>query len=263
MTVNSYLDRLASRLVLSDAEEESIKTSTNSIGSRLDSYFGGLIADHFKFGSYTRRTILPRLADEESDIDYMVVFCDGSYRPQTYLDRLKTFAERYYTKSEIHQSSPTIVLELQHIKFELVPAHCGYSGGEYYIPDGKGGWMSTYPRQFDSLLRKVNQEHNYQIKPAIRLIKHWNINKNKRALSSYQIEQKITEALRYSTPPYGRLVDYVGYAQTLMRELAFFDNFTLQRVDHAIEYLKIALKYESIGLPDRALSVIQKVFPYV
>src|SRR5260370_9100413 len=49
------------------------------------------IAQHFRFGSSTRGTILPRSMDEQSDIDYMVVFSDGSATPQTYLNRLKSF----------------------------------------------------------------------------------------------------------------------------------------------------------------------------
>jgi hypothetical protein len=60
--------------------------------------------------------------DEKSDIDYMVVFSDRDYQPQTYLDRLRRFTEYYYQKSEIKQSHPTIQLELNHIRFELVPA---------------------------------------------------------------------------------------------------------------------------------------------
>ena len=60
---------------------------------RLESYFGANIEEKFKFGSYTRVTILPRKADEESDVDYMVVFDNSNnYTPQTFLDRLKRFA---------------------------------------------------------------------------------------------------------------------------------------------------------------------------
>jgi len=54
----------------------------------------------------------------------MVIFniYDGQGKPQTYLDRLRELAEVKYSTSEISQSNPTIVLALNHIKFELVPA---------------------------------------------------------------------------------------------------------------------------------------------
>ena len=90
MSVNTYLSDSASNLVLSTKEKESITTSINTLEIRLESYFGANIEEKFKFGSYTRVTILPRKADEESDVDYMVVFDNSNnYTPQTFLDRLK------------------------------------------------------------------------------------------------------------------------------------------------------------------------------
>lgn len=59
--------------------------------------------------------------DERSDVDEMVVFSDGSVTPQTYLSRLKAFVERCYGSSEIDQSSPRSVLELNDITFDVVP----------------------------------------------------------------------------------------------------------------------------------------------
>lgn len=59
----------------------------------------------------TRNTILPRYMDSHSDVDYMVVFKDSGFRPQTYLERLRRFVERNYTRSQIKQSHPTIQLE--------------------------------------------------------------------------------------------------------------------------------------------------------
>jgi len=124
MSVNSYLTSLASDLVLSSDEKSNILVSNITLKTRLKSYFGSQITNHFQFGSNTRGTILPRKADCNSDIDYMVVFdtSDGKKKPQTYLNRLKNFAESKYSRSEIHQSHPTMVLSLNHIKFELVPA---------------------------------------------------------------------------------------------------------------------------------------------
>jgi len=82
MSVNTYLSDSASDLVLSTKEKESITTSINTLETRLDSYFGANIEEKFKFGSYTRVTILPRKVDEESDVDYMVVFDNSNnYTP--------------------------------------------------------------------------------------------------------------------------------------------------------------------------------------
>lgn len=160
MSVLSFLTDTASSAVLSTTEQSSITTSITTLQSRMALHFdSGVIAQHFRFGSSTRGTILPRSMDEQSDIDYMVVFSDGSATPQTYLNRLKTFVEKRYGSSEIYQSSPTIVLELNHIKFDLVPATKTWLG-ELQIPNGSGGWMTTNPNDFNATLEAKNKDNN-------------------------------------------------------------------------------------------------------
>jgi hypothetical protein len=193
MSVLSFLTSTASNAVLSVTETSSINTSINTLNSRLTSYFQDqsiTLRDKFKFGSSTRDTILPRHMDEHSDIDYMIVF-DSGYQPQTYLDRLSRFANFWYSSSEIYQSSPTIVLNLNHIKFELVPAIRTYSWStnDYQIPNGSN-WMNTNPNDFNQQLITKNQAHSYLIKPTIRLVKYWNA-KSGYPFQSYLLEKWI------------------------------------------------------------------------
>lgn len=173
MTVISYLDSRASSAVLSVDEQASINTSIATIKTRLNSYFGSALSGHLRFGSSTRGTILPRKMDQHSDIDYMVVFAEGGAVPQTYLDRLRRFAEHHYTTSDIKQSSPSLVLQLNHIKFDLVPALKSW-GTTYQIPNGPSAWQNTNPIDFNGQLDRLNQDEMYKIKPMIRLLKYWN-----------------------------------------------------------------------------------------
>ena len=174
MSVLSFLTDTASNAVLSSSEQSSITTSITTLQSRMALHFdSGVIKQHFRFGSSTRGTILPRSMDEHSDIDYMIVFSDNTATPQTYLNRLKAFVEKRYGSSEIYQSSPTIVLELNHIRFDLVPATTTWAG-ELQIPNSSGGWMTTNPNDFNSTLDAKNKEHKSLIKPTIRLFKYWN-----------------------------------------------------------------------------------------
>lgn len=175
MSVLSFLTDTASNAVLSSNEQSSITTSVTTLQSRVGLHFdSGVIKQHFRFGSSTRGTILPRSMDEHSDIDYMIVFSENNATPQTYLNRLKAFVDKYYSSSEIRQSSPTIVLELNHIKFDLVPATTTYWLEAIQIPDKSGGWMSTNPNDFNATLEAKNKEHKSLIKPTIRLFKYWN-----------------------------------------------------------------------------------------
>lgn len=175
MTVLTYLNSKASDAVLSGFEKTSIDTSIATLQFRLNSYFNNTEAtNHFRFGSSTRGTILPRSMDEQSDIDYMIVFSNSStlYTPQTYIEKLKRFASSKYGTSEIYQSYPTIVLELNHIKFDLVPA-IKHLYSDLQIPDG-AGWIATNPNDINSILEDKNRSHYSLIKPTIRLFKYWN-----------------------------------------------------------------------------------------
>jgi len=136
---------------------------------------------------------LPRQADNNSDIDYMVVFDISVYearKPQTYLDRLRRFTETKYSSSEVFQSRPTIVLSLKHIKFELVPAIYNYG---YQIPSPASSWvewMNTDPMGANKSIQDKNKAENYLIKPLVRLVKYWNACHGY-PFSSFLIEQYI------------------------------------------------------------------------
>lgn len=254
MSVNTYMSDLASTLVLSESEKGSINTSLDTIKSRLTSYFSD-ITEKKTFGSFPRVTILPRKADSNSDIDLMVVFSNpNAYLPQSFLNRLKTFAEYYYHSSEIYQSSPTIVLELNHIKFELVPAYREY--GSYYIPQGSSVWQYTDPDGFSASLLECNKNNNYRIKPIIRLLKHWNIEKNSRNMASFELEKKIAEEMKYS---YFSCTSYTDYAQKAFETIKYCTSYS--RVDTALGYIRKALEYENNSMPNSALLEIKKVFP--
>lgn len=191
LSVLSYLERRASDAVLSGSEKDSINKSVATLQARLDLHFGSDLKNHFRFGSSTRGTILPRSMDERSDIDYMIVFRDGNSAPQTYLNRLRRFVEKYYSASEIYQSSPTIVLELNHIKFDLVPAIEDFLDN-LQIPNGSGGWMSTDPKGFNKKLEDKNKNNYNLIKPTIRLAKYWNVN-NGYLYESFSFEKWIVD----------------------------------------------------------------------
>ncbi len=193
MSVQNHLSTTASNLVLTSNENSSISTSVSTLQKRLGEHFGSNMIEHFMFGSNTRNTILPRKVDSYSDVDYMIVFDNSdNKKPQAYLDRLKKFAETKYSTSEIVQSYPTIVLNLNHIKFELVPASKAYYGG-YYIPKkGYSGdeWIYTDPTDLNQKLTDKNKSHDFQIKPLVRLIKYWNA-QNDYVYDSFKLEEYV------------------------------------------------------------------------
>ena len=256
MSVITYLQSRASAAVLSGDEEKSINTSISTIKTRLTSHFGAGLSEQFRFGSSTRGTILPRSMDEHSDIDYMVVFSDNSHVPQTYLDRLKKFAETYYASSDIKQSSPSVVLQLNHIKFDLVPAlKQQYSG--YKIPNGPSAWQDTNPNDFNATLTAKNTAELSMIKPTIRLVKYWNAY-NGYIFDSYSLEKYIVGLSFYGV---NNLREYVF---TVLDNLSLSYDQPQWRKDKLVRAKEIVAKVRQLerdNMPATAEAEIKKLIP--
>lgn len=261
MSVQSHLDARASSAVLSDEEKKSIDTSIETLQARLSSHFGGGLRTHFRFGSSTRGTILPRVMDVNSDIDYMVVFKDEEAKPQTYVSRLRRFAQKYYHSSEIAQSYPTVVLKLNHIKFDLVPAIKSYlENKEYRIPAPASSyedWMWTAPNAFNATLISANVACNYKLKPTIRLLKYWN------ALSGYVFESYGFE--KWTAERYFWLCSTVRDCFFQCVEKLSLDwgaaQWRKDKVERAKRIVEKTKEYEDSGLPVSAEAEIKKLVP--
>lgn len=212
MSVNSHLANTASQIIITDSERTAIDGNINALSSKLTAHFNqGQIKQRLVFGSYTRKTLMPRKADDHSDVDYMVVFDTSSYtyNPATYLKWLRDFATAKYATSEIYPSHPTVVLELSRIKIELVPAIKSTYGDDYQIPAPSSSysqWLTTHPNAFNSQVSSKNTAEKSLIRPIIRLMKYWNA-KNGYPYSSYGLEQLIVNQFYYSC---NNLWDYIS-----------------------------------------------------
>ncbi|HHP0356361.1 TPA: SMODS domain-containing nucleotidyltransferase [Campylobacter lari subsp. concheus] len=201
MSVNSYLNNLAEEAIVRDNEKTKIQTSIKAIKERLEIYFGSELESVFLFGSYKRNTIISRKFDDNSDVDIMVVFKTNGYqlyKPETYIKKLKDFMKLRYFQSEIYKDYPTAVLELNHIKFELVPAINHYLNG-YQIPckDKYYDWMSTNPNDLDGALC-----NNDTLRKLVRIAKIWNARQGY-IYKSYELEKWIVNNYFY-----GNLSEY-------------------------------------------------------
>lgn len=263
MSINSYLTDLSSDLVLSSNEKSSIGTSIDTLSRRLDLYFNnGELHNHFQFGSSTRGTILPRKADSGSDIDYMLVFKNpNNYKPDTLLGYLRNFMKAYYKTSEIYKDSPTMVLELNHIKFELVPATKDYFGN-LSIPSKSNtltDWMSTDPTGFNKKLTDANTRNNSRLKPVIRLIKYWNKNKLNGQFYSYSLEEWIVSNYGYSSRE--SIKQYV-FEIIENKSSSWGDSETFKRnLNSSKEIIKRSKELEASGYSQLAIQEIKKLFP--
>lgn len=256
MSVLSHLQSRASSGVLSGPEKTSIDTSIATLNSRIGSYFGSNLVSQFRFGSSTRGTILPRSMDVQSDIDYMIVLKEDGSVPQTYLDRIKRFAEKYYSRSEIKQSSPSIVLELNHIKFDLVPATEAWWSG-YKIPNGVGSWQDTNPNDFNKVLEEKNKDNANLIKPTIRLAKYWNA-KNGYVFDSFSFEKWIIDQSFWLS---SNLKDYLFDVFDKLPVSYDMVQWRRDKVNRAKQVANNVRDYEKNGYPATAEEEVKKLIP--
>jgi len=172
-------------------ERARIKSSLEQLEKVLKNKLG--IRTIIRFGSFTRNTILPRRYDKNSDIDLLLIF-DGNYTPETYRNRIIKVLNIAYPNSLSKKDFPAVKLELNHIKFDIVPSivETNFLGTmKYYIPDKNNYWMITYPNDINQDLSDKNQSYGDNIiRQVIRLCKHWNANAGY-PLSSYLMEKKI------------------------------------------------------------------------
>ncbi len=202
--LNPLLESFAqNELVISwnDPERARILTSLSTLRSRAKSYFSDDFVRIETFGSWNRNTILPRRYDPSSDVDVMVIFQRDKYKygaSESARKRIRDFANRCYSTSEVHLDTPCVKLELGHIKFDLVPAIQQEWLPGYMIPDGNNQWMSTDPDQLEDKLTAVNKQvGNNHVRKILRLCKYWNKAKEGSALSSYFLESAVLSILPY------------------------------------------------------------------
>ncbi|MNS21734.1 hypothetical protein D3C72_535030 [compost metagenome] len=110
-----------------------------------------------------------------------------------------------YSKAEIKRSGEAVVLNLSSYEwaFDVVPAAPinDHEGGTayYLIPNGVGNWKRTDPRIDARHITAVNQAHNGQFLPLIRLIKQWRRTFDCPSISSYYLETLAWMAFKDST----------------------------------------------------------------
>lgn len=261
MSANGYLTRLAESAFTRQLARTNIERSLENLRTNIGNYFNsGSIKSHFAFGSYTRGTMLPRSMDEQSDIDYMLVFGDSDAKPQAYLDRLRRFVEAHYPRSEIAQSTPTIVLSLNHIKFELVPAIDSYWSG-LQIPTRSNSWMFTEPNAFNQRLTDKNKGNENLIKPLVRVLKYWNA-RNNYPFESYGLEQSIVEHTPLAVIIFGgklwdRFASYVEDMDTSWGD----PDYKKRAVERAKNLVSEIKAHESRGDEYQAQQKLERLLP--
>ncbi len=215
MDINSYYLELAKALKFSPDKRERIDVSIDYFRQKIWGQFQDRLLEVVVFGSYSRDTIICK--DDEEDVDIVVIYKTREAQPDTYLKQIKTFCEETYSRSKIYQDHPTIVIDMEHIKFEIVPS-IYVSPGAVKIPAPKSKelkWVNTNPKDLIVKVQTKDKNNKNLILPVIRILKYWNT-LNGRAFTSFQIERAIIDKTYTCTT----IREYVTSAISAIEEIA-------------------------------------------
>src|SRR5207302_9018805 len=87
---------------------------------------------------------------------------------------LRDWLNARYATTTVSSRKIAIRLDFKTFATEVTPG-CKRRGGGYYIPDGKGGWLSTNPPFHTRLMKEADAQHQGKLKPLVRLMKIWNM----------------------------------------------------------------------------------------
>lgn len=268
MSLNGHLNQIASAAIVRDDERKAIKRSVNAIQQRISSHFGEDIERQQVFGSFERKTMLPRSMDQNSDVDLMIVFKNDGKKSQTYIERLVRFANQSYARSEIARSHPTAALNLSHIRFELVPAIKDW--WELKIPAPRQDWQEwqeTNPVTFSNELSDKNKNNENKIRPLVRVMKYWNA-LNGYPYASYELEQRIVKPgyISYMASWLGQEWNLYRYFYEFVSSLtsdflwdsSSFKSIAVSRLQNAVGNIE---QYEKCGDGLNAENCLRRILP--
>jgi hypothetical protein len=207
ITVSEAFLKFRSRLELTGKEQRDASNRQLEIRELMAESLG--CEEDFLSGSYARYTKTKPLKDV--DIFYVLHEDErATYRTNQHPTKVLTEVERIlvskYGRSQVKVQRRSVSVkfpvsgdEERVISFDVVPAFA--KGDNYEIPDTStvNGWTETNPRTHAEEATKANEMFGGQWKGMVRMLKRWNLEKDKPIKPSFLIEVMAMKILR---PPF-------------------------------------------------------------
>lgn len=190
-TMKAHFDKMRENLELSTKFQDEVSTRHKAIRSAIAN-ISSSIQDTKLIGSLQRKTRIQPLDDDEFDIDILVVmgsfYCwtppgagVSAHAAQTELLSTLHDSDRY-SQFEPRSDAPTVTLQFERLKVELVPAYRDQIGvtssGKSTLPLGRGYWVPTSNgweiADYDldaSEISRLNAACGMRLVPTIKMLK--------------------------------------------------------------------------------------------
>ena len=183
-TAAQYLAEVTAKYTPSSSQFDGAKGHKGSIQTRLEQTFG--LHEMFETGSLRHGTGVWIF----SDADYMASL--KGIKPSsewTTLNKVKEDLQARFPGTTIVVRRPAVVCKFSDGDVEVTPAYrnltsSGMQDG-YWIPDPRGGWMKTHPKDHNAYVNNANQKHNGAAKKLARQVKTWKYKRSVPVSSCY------------------------------------------------------------------------------
>jgi predicted nucleotidyltransferase len=191
-------DNFRKKIELTDNQRDKIKTSHKHLREKILQPLD-YISHTFLTGSYKKKTLI----NPANDIDVFVVlngYSKYDITPNAILNKLKKDLKIRYPNTTIKQDKPCIVIDFNHVTFELTPAievNNFYEHNSFYIPEmsKNNTWqLVDNPRILEELLTTSNQNLKNRLNPLIKMMKKSKINNNIKT-PSFEMEKMAIDSL--------------------------------------------------------------------
>lgn len=180
-TVKQSFLQLKENLEITGLQEEIVSTRQKSVREVLNA--GLKVIETFLTGSYSRSTMIAPLYDADIDIlavlnaEYYYNYNGKNGGQAGLLDLVKRTLLKTYTKTpEISRNGQAVTIRFNDFRVDVVPAFYRQGGG-YLIPNSiQQNWLSTDPKQHETIMSASNSRHNGDMVPLVKMIKGWNKN---------------------------------------------------------------------------------------
>lgn len=190
-SMETHFERLRGNLELNESFQAEVSTRHKAMRSAIEN-ISSTIEETKLIGSLQRKTRIQPRDDDEFDIDILVVMGsfyqwmppgEGVSTHAAQSNLLKTLHESdRYSQFEPRSEAPTVTLQFQRLKVELVPAYRDQMGktfaGKSTLPLGRGYWVPTSAGweiadyDFDaSEISRLNVVGGARLVPCIKMLK--------------------------------------------------------------------------------------------
>jgi len=192
-------EKFRKKIELTDPQRLKIKNSHKHLRENILQPLD-YVSHTFLTGSYKKKTLI----NPANDIDVFIVlkgYSENNITPNAILNKLKKDLQKTYPNTTIKQNKPCIVIEFNHVTFELTPAieieNYWTNDNEFYIPEmsKNNTWQKVEnPRILEKSLVEANQRLSQKLNPLIKMMKKCKINNNIKA-PSFEMEKMAISSL--------------------------------------------------------------------